>query len=405
SGLHFARAVRLSASPLPSAPAGQQLVALAFEAHGDSLGLTVLANGANSATALFTHFSGGSFVFGTTADVALLAQQTATGSLNQTFLNQLAALGAPTPPGNPAALPIIRNWFTTVVLSELQGASTDAELTLALGDYELWHDVSATYLTGVVPVQPLFPAPDLAVSGLSAQEGQASTAVAAALRAAIAGTNSVCGTQHNLQALLNVLYWQQFATHFGVATVGEQLDSRTVLAQICGGVVASSDTLSDPLQAGFPHTLVVGFTVEIGAVPLSTASTFSVTVSASGATIQNPSGLTDANGFWGGSVVTTQGDASVLITATACLLYPGTSISTGVCGVDAITRGSRDLTGLWTGIFSLSELGDVPLELHLTQHQNGVGGSYSVPIPNGPFGSVSGTLVGDTIFNFTLDEA
>lgn len=407
AGLHFAVPVRLTASPLPAAPAGMQLIALSFEANGDSLGLASLEQGANSVASVLTHFSGTSFAFGTTADLASLARLTSTGSANQSFLNQLAALGVPTAPGNPAALPIITSWFNTVVLPELHGAGTDAELLLAIGDYGIWHEAAGYYLTGATPLPPLFPAPDLPVAGLSLEEGQAAHAIAPPLRNAIAGNNSACITQHNLQSLFNVLYWQQMAAFFGVATSAEQLDTATVFASLCASVASTSDSLSDPLQAGFPHTLVVGFGMEIGSVPVASPSTFSVTVTANGATVQNPTGFTNAAGFWGGSVVTTQGNGPVSITATACLLYPGTTQSVGVCGTRTIIRGSQDLTGLWTGIVEIADFQRserMPLELHLTQNQNAIRGSYLVAVPNGPSGNVSGTLVGDTIFNFTLSE-
>ncbi|MEP6573166.1 MAG: hypothetical protein ABJD11_10745 [Gemmatimonadota bacterium] len=407
AGLHFAQPVRLSASPLPSATSGIQFAALTFEGDGDSLGLAPMLDSSGTAIAFLTHFSGASFVFGTTADLQALANLAGTGVANQPFINQLATLGAPQPPGNPAALPILQAWFSTVVLPELQGAGNDAELIIAVADYGLWHSQAAAYLTGSFPLQPLFPAPDLAVSGLGAEEGQASQAVAPRLRNAVAGNNAVCLGQHSLESLLNVLYWQRYATHFGVDNTTEQLDPTTVEAGICGHVVETSDTLAGSLQAGFPHTLVVGFGLEAGGVPLSGTGSvaFAVSVSATGAAIQNTSGNTDAAGFWGGSVVTAQGTGPVLIAAHACMIDPATGATTGVCGDASIFRGSLDLTGTWTGSYRFPGTnGEIPLELHITQVQNGVQGSFSTPVPNGPFGALSATLSNDTVFNFTLDE-
>ncbi len=409
AGLQFAQPVRLAAHPLPAAPAGMQLIAVTFEGDGDSLGLAPLADSSGTLITFLTHFSAASFIFGTTADLELLAQQTTTGSANQAFLNQLAALGIPLPPGNPAALPILQAWFASVILPELQGAGTDAELLLAVGDYGRWAELAFAYLTGAPPLAPLggaAPLQPVLPPSLATEVGQASQAAAPVLRNAIAGNNAVCLAQHSLQALSNVLYWQSYAHYFGVDTPAEQLDSATVLANICGQVVETSDTLATTLQAGFPHTLVVGFALRAGGAPIPGASTFAVTVSAIGATIQNPSGNTNAAGFWGGSVITALGNGPVIITARGCLLSSGTTVSTGVCGTATIFRGSLDLTGSWAGVYQLSAPigGPVPIELQITQVQNAIQGTFNVPIPNGPFGSISGLLSGDTIFNFTLDE-
>ena len=403
AGLQFAQLVRLAATPLPAAPAGMQLIGVTFEGDGDSLGLAPLADSSGTLITFITHFSGTSFVFGTTADLQFLAGQVQTGTASQTFINQLAALGTPTPPGNPAALPILLAWFASVILPELQGAGTDAELLLAVGDYDQWARQGSFYLTGLLPIVSLVPASPLTLpTSLSSEVGQASQAAAPVLRSAISGNNSVCRSQHNLQAMFNVLYWQGYATYFSVDTPNEQLDLATVLAGICTQVVEISDTLASSLQAGFPHTLVVGFGLQAGGAPIPTPVAFSVRVTAIGATIQNPAGNTNAAGFWGGSVVTAQGNGPVVITAQACVLFPGTTTSTGICGTANIFRGSLDLTGLWSGYLNF-----FPLDVVLSQNQNAITGTYTtVSDPNfGPTsGTISATLSGDSLLNFSLNQ-
>ena len=402
AGLQFAQPVRFSATPLPAPAAGMQLIAITFEGDGNALGLAPQANGNGTSTTLLTHFSGASFVFGTTADLDLLARQAAIGVASQAFLNQLGGLGPIAPPGNPAALPILKAWFRSVVLPELQGAGTDAELLLAIGDYAQWHLAAAVYLQGQFPIQPLFPQPDTPVPGLLAEEGQGSQAAAPTLRNAISGNNAVCVAQRSLQALSNVLYWQRHAQYFGVDTPAEQLDQATVLARICAKVVEVSHSLTNPLQVGFPHTLEVTFGLLFGNDVTPTVELFGVTVSATGATVQNRSGFTNAAGLWGGSVITAQ-SSDVTIAAQGCLLDLSHTAATLLCGTANIQNSGVNLTGLWSG-----DIDGIPVDLTISQNQNAVTGTYASPTATFNVhqlaGTISGTLSGGTLLNFSFNQ-
>lgn len=402
AGLQFAQPVRFSATPLPAPAAGMQLIAITFEGDGNALGLAPLANGNGTSTTLLTHFSGASFVFGTTADLELLARQAAPGVASQAFLNQLSGLGPIASPGNPAALPILKAWFRSVVLPELQGAGTDAELLLAIGDYAQWHLAAAVYLQGQFPIQPLFPQPDTPVPGLLAEEGQGSQAAAPTLRNAISGNNAVCVAQRSLQALSNVLYWQRHAQYFGVDTPAEHLDQATVLARICAKVVEVSHSLTNPLQVGFPHTLEVTFGLLFGNDVTPTVELFGVTVSATGATVQNRSGFTNAAGLWGGSVITAQ-SSDVTIAAQGCLLNLNHVAATILCGTANIQNSGVNLTGLWSG-----DIDGIPVDLTISQNQNAVTGTYASPTATFNVqqlaGTISGTLSGGTLLNFSFNQ-
>jgi hypothetical protein len=333
AGLHFARAVRLAVTHLPAAPSGTRLAGVTFEGDGDSLGLAPLADSAGTAIAFITHFSGASFGFGTTADVQQLANAVTTGVASQPFLNQLAALNFPSPPGNPTALLILEQWFGTVVLPELQGAGTDAELLLAVSDYDDWATGAVIYLRGVFPLVPgpaVIAQPSVP-SSLSTEVSQASQAAAVALRNAVLGNNVTCRTQHGVQALLNVVFWQAYATYFGVDNTAEQLDRATVLNNLCARVIEVSHSLANPLPVGSAHTLDVTFGLQFSDGTEATGALFEVSVTGTGATIQNPAGFTDSSATWGGSVITAQ-SASVTLSAQACLLEPGTTTVTPVCG-------------------------------------------------------------------------
>lgn len=360
AGLHFARAVRLTARGLPGAPTGQHLAAVTFEGDGDSLNLSPLFDSTGTAITMVTHFSGASFIFGTTADLETLAEaaaQQGTDPVTASFLARLAALGVPEPPGNPAALPILQQWFADVILPELQNAGTDAELVLAVGDYDNWALEAAAYLTGNLPLVPLGGSPPVPAA-VSSEKAQAAAAAAPQLRNAIDGNNAECRAQRSVQALLNALYWQDVARDFGVDTPAESLDRATVVANLCGRIVADDVSLPDPLPTDRSASLDIAWGVLIGSSPPVVPADFDVNVSAVGASIGTPHGFTGAGGgaqqgFFT-TVVTANGPA--VITATACLVSPGTTTPIpGLCGSTTIDRGSASLpTGTWDGSFGLA---------------------------------------------------
>lgn len=348
AGLHFALPARLSVSPVAAAPSGAQLIALTFEGDADSLGLTPVFDSSGTEIVFLTHFSGASFVFGTTADLSALAQQHSSASANQPFLDQLSNLGRVPPAGNPAALPILQQWFSTVILPGLQGASSDAELILAVGDYDRWATNAEAELTGEIPLtnvtsppqQPLVPA------SLATEVGQAGAAAAPALRNAIAGNDATCLAQRNLQAMLNELFWQGYASYFHVATTAQHLDRATVIANLCGEVRLDSSKLVDPLPAGQGESFDMVWGVLIGHSPPVLPVEFSVTVSATGATVAPASGLTGPNpqggpitkGFFT-TVVNGSTGATANLSAKACLIPPGeTDPIPDLCHTEIVTR-------------------------------------------------------------------
>ena len=357
AGLHFALPARLSVSQTGTAPSGMQLIALTFERDADSLGLTPIADSSGTKIVFLTRFSGASFAFGTTADVQALTQSATTASASQPFINQIVALGPISPPGNPAALPILQQWFTNVILPDLQGAGTDAELILAVGDYDLWATVATTSLTGSIPIatltgppqQPSLPAL------LASLVTQASAAAAPVLRAAIAGNNSTCLTQRNLQAMLNEFFWQDYASYFHVATSAEHLDRASIITNLCGQVRLDSSKLVDPLPAGQGESFDMVWGVLIGQSPPVIPAEFSVTVNASGATVSPASGLTGPNpqggpitkGFFT-TVVNGSNGATANLSATACFIPPGeTTPIAGLCHTEIVTR---HVTGECSGV-------------------------------------------------------
>ncbi len=427
-GLHFARAAQLTVSPAPTPPAGMVAAAVSFEGDGDSLGLTTLAAGQGNLIAQVTHFSGVSVVFGTTADLQILAGQVGTGIASQSFINQLVALGFPGGiPGSqpiPAALPILQQWFSSVILPELQGARTDAELLLAVGDYDEWAQSAELYLLGTIPIAGGL-TPPRTPAALGTEAGQASSAAAASLRQAIAGNNSVCLTQHNFQALMNVLYWQGYATYFGVATPAEQLDVPSLLPGLCARFVAESVGLVDPLPLGQTVSFDQVWAVEIGSSPPLIPADFQVDIGVTGpVTVATPGGFTGPDpqggaitqGFYT-TVVSGQQPGNATFDVQACLISPfaglGTPQGSGFCGVTGVVRqvgGNANLAGTWVGGVTFgcgnTALASLPLTVEVQGNPQAISGTWVLGsgncAPGGLHGTFTATMSGNQVLTFTM---
>jgi hypothetical protein len=107
-------------------------------------------------------------------------------------------------------------------------------------------------------------------------------------------------------------------------------------------------------------------------------------------------------------VITATQDAGVLVEAKACLVLPGTTVPTDVCITEVITSNGIDLTGTWTGTFSVN-LGSggqssANITVQLVQNQNAITGTYQVQDDTDHFGTVSATLSGTELLDFTLTQ-
>ncbi len=416
-GLHFARAAQLTIAPAPAPPTGMVTAAVSFEGDGDSLGLAIFAEDQGGLTASVTHFSGLSVTFGTTADVQALAALVTTASASQPFINQLAALGTPPSSGDPSALPILQEWFSTVILPGLQGARTDAELLLAIGDYDEWGQAAHIYLSGSPALTGGLTSPSIP-SVLATEQSQAATAAAASLRQAIAGSNSVCLTQHDFQALLNVLFWQGYAQYFGVDTPAEQLDVSSLLPGLCAQFVADSVDLVDPLPVGQTVSFDQVWVVEIGSSPPLIPADFAVNITATGpVSVSTPSGFTGpdpeggsiTHGFYT-TVVTGQQAGNATLHDQACLISPfsslGQPLTSGFCNTVDVVRqvgsGGSGLAGTWTGSFiyvcnNVFQSGGLTVDVE--GDSTAISGTWDVASINCAPGGIHGT------FTATMDPA
>ena len=420
AGLHFALPARFTASPVPAAPAGTGLAAVTFEGNGDSLAL-VPAFGTPAAPAvLIAHFSGSSFGFGTSADLRLLvdAMAQSPSPTAQAFKDTLAMLGDPgTLEDASVTVGTLNHWFDSAVLPGIEAASNDAGLLLAVADYGEWVALANLYLTGdETPTLdgrlPLVPN-ELLLDGVAAGD-----ALAPQVREAIAGNNDVCLAQHDVQGLYNVLFWQGIAhrVNLGIDVPDRQLDAGTVIANLCGRIVADSVGLPDPLPGATDVSLDLVWGILIGESPPVARADFDVAVSASGATVQSPSGLTGPDpeggpiqqGFF--TTVVRSSTGSATFTATACLVRGGVT-EDDFCGTATVSRGISAVSGDWKGgiIYGCANtLASADVFATIQGDQQSVSGTWTIPpincAPNGIHGTLTATMdpVQHTVRTFAM---
>ncbi len=365
-GLAFARPATLTIEGAAAPPAGQIAIGFGFEGDASSFEVA-LANADNGRlTVLVQHFSGSGVGFGTLQDVSGMPG----GAICDPALqNAVIALTntAHQPQDEATFFGLL---FRICILPQLQNATNDAELVLAVSNYEMWASlISAAASFTVVPRTS---------SAFANERQQAAQAAAPQLRAAIEGNNALCGSAESFSALANVLFWQKQAALFGVDTPSEQLDRATVLLGLCVEIVMDPPSLPDTLQAGFPHSLDLRFGVRFKGHPDEQGAPFEVNLSASGATLDTPSGFTAVDGSYT-TVVTATGNGPVTIEGTACLILPGTVTPTDICFPFTINRNGLDISGTYRVDANYSSpLGNdsVSLTLLLSQNQNAISGSY-----------------------------
>ncbi len=379
TGLRFTQSATLTIATSATPPSGQ--IPIGFSYEGDAETLLLAAGGLLNGilTVSVQHFSGAGIGFGTLQNVSALVPP---GISNLSFLSQLLAAD---PAQRDAVNAIMRQWFSTIILPQLQNAANDAELAVAISDYSWWKsDVPLNFAFSDFPdSSPLF----------ATEREQAAQAAAPQLRAAIDGNNALCGSSESFSALANVLFWQKQAALFGVDTSTEQLDRATVLLNLCVEIVMDPPSLPDNLQVGFPQSLDLRFGVRFKGNLDEQGAPFEVNLTATGATLGTPSGFTAVDGSYT-TVVTATGNGPVTIEGTACLILPGTVTPTDICFPFTINRNGLDISGTYTGYISyssalFSEYFDNTLLL--TQNQNAISGSYEGT------SSVLGALVSGTI--------
>ena len=399
AGLQFARAAILSIETGVSAGAGQIPVGFSYEGQADTFALAPGGSDNGVLKVLVQHFSGTGVGFGTTQDIGAL--EVPTSPTFQSFGDRMLALAADPSHTDAAVVALMKEWFVKVILPELQKAQNDIELAAAVLEYDIWAD-------GVIQALGLSNPPN--ISSIYATEvQQAAQAAAPQLRKAIEDNNLVAATQESFTAVANVLFWQQQALLFHMDEAAEHLDRATVLQSLPLDIKMDPVTLP-AIQAGFPNSQDLKFSVQFHGAPAPTPAPFEVTLTATGATLQHPNGFTDAQGRYT-TVITGNGSQTVSIGIDACLVLPVTPPplpaqpkATDFCFNTTLTGGSSvDLTGHWHGdaVLVVAVTSDVifaPMTMDLGQNQNALSGTWQISgatLPIALGGTVSGTVIKD----------
>lgn len=402
SGLKFAKAAILRIGVSAPPRNGLTLAGFSMNDNGTKTTREFAAARATEVLVPVPHFTAAGAAFGTTQDVESMSPPLTRNAIAETFAQRFASVASGgSSSGGPAMLLALIGWFDNGVLPQLQAATTDDALVAALTEYDIW--ANQTFgIFGTIPLSSNDPA-------LQSRRLQYSTALGPKLEDAIRQNNQVCRAQQSLTAMQNVLFWQAQAESNGLA-VG-LLSRASVLASLCAQVALISKAYPDPVQSNFPNDLDAVFGVQFGGSGTATPQAVSVSFSSSevGVTFAKSSPAnSDAQGRFT-VAVTAQGNVTYQVTLLACLAVPG---ATDVCGQHRVSSTSLDVSGNYTGRFSstIQTPGgtnfpvNVPLNVRLTQSQNGVTGTYEVMQFNGPRGSVSATLVGQQLLNFTLNQ-
>ncbi len=392
SGLVFARAgvLRIHTSKTPGT--GEQLAGFATNGDLSSRSLSMSATGSGEFAVLVSHFSVAGAGFGTTQDVSQFS--VSPSAAIEGFFNQIIAIPTPWEPASKAqAVQLGHDAFQQVVLPTLQNADDDAALLDAVANYDRWrYMLDFIDLDGDVPIENLggeavHHVPD----GFADDVSHAGEAAADALKLAISENNGVCGQRASLTALANIFFWQSQAARFGVEDIAHGLDIDSVLDGICAQVVFGVSSFPVIMRVGVPYTVYMYLGVRFEGGTTVSAS-LQVDLTGSNLSIQSPSGRTidTGSGFSEySSVMTAPADGEITLSGRACLLLPGTTTPSALCGEFEITSytdpSSVDLSGTWVinihyGCTNATgdTVDDAQDVFTLTQNQDAISGSLDL---------------------------
>ncbi len=380
SGTVFVAPVTLEIETAKAPNAGSVPVAILYSGNASSFEPSFAGSGAGSFTVPMTHFSDGTVGFATAQELAdLILRQ------NASCLVPAIAAASATPPDVAAVFDTFRACFQSDVLPALEGASDDVQLATALGTFVMWK-TDARLALGV----------NFDTFDDAAETSQYLDTLVGKLQEAIARDNTLCAQGQSLAALADVLFWQTQAARFGLDSVANLLDRATILRDLCGHVVVDEIVIPGNLSVGFPFSLDIQFGLLFDGATESQGAAFSVDVTGNGVDIQNPTGSTNAQGQYT-TVITATRDGVLTVTASACLILPGTTVATDVCGADTGVSQATDLTGTWTGTASP---GSSSVCATISQNQNAISGTIH---QFGGTATLLATLSGGQLLGVTVD--
>jgi hypothetical protein len=385
AGLVFSVPAILTIETTATPGTGLVPIAITYEGDASSFAPGFVGSGVGTFTIPIEHFSGWTVGFATAAELETIANTSGAPQCMWSLLSM-------TFPGDQTAgVALLRSCFASDILPAINQATTDRQLSKAIGQYNVWKS-DARVAMGMLPFDD------------SSETQQAMDALVPKLQQAIIANNDQCRQRQSFLFAAKVLFWQRQAAHFGIDTVANLLDRNTVLSNLCLRVVVDSFQLPANMQVGFPHSLDVQFGVIFGGQTTSQGAPFAVTVSGTGVSIQNPTGNSDSQGKYT-TVVTATQSGGVSVTARGCLVIPGTTTPTDICIQGQGGSSGQDLTGIWCGTETTTE-GGVPesgfFHVTIVQTQNGITGSVTSFWPGDA--TLAATLSGTQLLNASLSH-
>ncbi len=327
SGLLFLKPATLTIG-LSAAPGGP-LVGFGYDGPGVDFHSELLAAAGATARIPVTHFSGFGAAPSSSPEVrAIIAR--ALSNASQQLANQFLALSNQGVRDRQPYLDLMRRWYRTVIRPALQnGVGDDGRLRQALRDYDQW--------LFVLQDGPLALGLGFSLS-LPAEQAEALSLIAAAIRDAVARADARCLARHSLADAETALEWQVIAGEADVGTPGKALDIDTVLAGLC--LEAQYDAISYPADPPFDHpselALVVGL-VFIDGVP-ATGDRMLVDIVPHGTVELTVPGDTNPDGSFAVDF-TPQGDRELRLDIHSCGDVPGRRRLKKVCQDAFVVRG------------------------------------------------------------------
>lgn len=375
SGLAFAHPARLTIASGATAGTGEFPIALGYA--GDAAAFTVgfAAPQGGEIVVLVSHFSGFGLGFGTEEDMgALLSALPATPDA-QVYAIELLLAFEDDPTASAVHAEIMRRWFTELILPSIEAAANDGELLTALADFNFWRSDVPALLDLFFAVETEF----------AAEINQAREAFIPQLQAAVAGNNALCEEAHNLDALRNVIFWQQQAGFLSLDTPANGLDAETVRADLCAEMVIEGASLPEAMQVGYPHSLDFRLLMKFSdGTTLDVAS--AVSIAATNAAVDNPTGFTDPFGHYTTVITATSNDA-VEVVITGNVILPGETVPSIIEGTFFLNSAAgMDLTGSYVGVVSYANgFQRIVHTGSVTQSQNGISGTFAAEAIDGSF--------------------
>ncbi len=346
AGLVFAKPASLTIATTRRPTGNQQMVGVAYQGAGTTLGLNPVTLTATTATLPVAHFSGLTLGFGTSQDLFALAASTSESASLLFYQNSLLAAFVQVPRDAAFILQIMGDWFDDLVLPAVQQGTTDARLVVALNEWLMWN---------AIPV-----ALALSVPGLESRQQQWTTEFVPKLVAAIEGNKQLCAdparlTAFRLAALDAAIFWHVTAFDEGLATAANGLNNAAFTQGLCAQVAVSQSALASPLTEGVQESLDMTFGLTLVGSSSIVPAHFAVNATATGASLDRAFGLTAASpqGLYSTVVTPFSGAGAATISLDACFTNPAlaaqdeTSFAL-LCRTESVTRSIIAQSLQWT---------------------------------------------------------